>query len=74
MKRKGIHYAKVKSSPRLRRVLEYLSRDDFWHSTRDIMSGANVCAVNTCITELRRNKYEIEFKWRYGIPMYRRVK
>ena len=40
------------TSPRLRRVLLLLG-DRQWHTTRDIVRDADVCAVNSCIAELR---------------------
>jgi hypothetical protein len=56
--REGIHYAKLESSERLQRVLRLLS-DGRWHSTRDIMFGADVCAVSTTMAELRENGIRI---------------
>lgn len=41
-------------SPRLRRVLRVLSMGGE-HSTRDLIRRADVCAVNSCIAELRAN-------------------
>lgn len=59
MSRKGkIHYAKVEESERLQRACRLLS-DGRWHGTREIMLAADVCAVNTVITELRCNGYDI---------------
>jgi len=67
--------AKVENSPRLQRVRDYLAKDGLWHTTKDIIYSANVCAVNSCIAELKdpRNGYKIEFAWRSGAPMYRMV-
>jgi hypothetical protein len=53
-----IHSAKIENSPRLQRVHQLLS-DGRWHSTREISRGADVCAVNSIITELRANNYDI---------------
>ncbi|MDW7643423.1 MAG: helix-turn-helix domain-containing protein [Desulfuromonadales bacterium] len=53
-----IHYAKIEESERLQRVHRLLTNGG-WHSTRDIMRAADVCAVNTVITELRCNGYDI---------------
>ncbi|AJF07784.1 hypothetical protein [Geoalkalibacter subterraneus] len=53
-----IHYAKIDESERLQRAHRLLS-DGAWHSTRDIMRAADVCAVNTVIAELRCNGYDI---------------
>lgn len=35
--------ARLEHSPRLQRILAYL-RDGLWHSTRDVVCGADVCA------------------------------
>ena len=51
-------FAKLKSSPRLQRVLGVL-RDGREHTTRDIVVDAHVCAVNSCIAELRANGFDI---------------
>ncbi len=53
-----IHAARIESSPRLKRVHQFLS-DGKWHTTREIVRGADVCAVNSIITELRANGYDI---------------
>lgn len=50
--------ARLDSSPRLRRVLDFLS-DLREHTTRDIVVGAHVCAVNSCVAELRANGFDI---------------
>lgn len=60
MNRSGvIHYAKIENSDRLRRVLAVLS-DGQPHSTLEIIAYARVCAVNSCIAELRMNGFRIE--------------
>jgi len=56
-----IHYAKIDNSKRLMRVLTLLA-DGQAYTTREIIQHANVCAVNTCITELRENGYDIDCK------------
>ena len=53
-----MHYATIARSPRLQRVLEALS-DGVEHSTLDIVREAEVCAVNSCIAELRANGADI---------------
>ncbi|MEW5790015.1 MAG: hypothetical protein ACOY4L_09030 [Pseudomonadota bacterium] len=45
---------RLEHSARLRRVAELLS-DGRWYSTLDIVVGAGVCAVNSCVAELRAN-------------------
>ena len=54
-----MHSAAVESSPRLQRVLALL-QEGGEYSTRDIMLLAEVCAVNSCIAELRDNGYVID--------------
>lgn len=51
--------ARIERSARLQRVAELLS-DGRWYSTLDIIVGAGVCAVNSCIAELRVNGLAIE--------------
>jgi hypothetical protein len=60
---RGFHWAQLEKSPRLQRVLRYLM-DGKWHSTMDIIKGANVCAVNSAMSELGPlgNKYNYECK------------
>ena len=58
-----MHYGRIERSPRLQRVREVL-RDCRWHSTRQIMAEANVCAVNSCISELRANGFQIDCEHR----------
>ena len=53
------HAADVRRSERLQRVLALLS-DGREHTTRQIVLGAGVCAVNSIITELRMNGAVIE--------------
>lgn len=54
----SLHFANYKKSKRLQRVLGVLS-DRQPHSTRDIMIYGSVCAVNSCISELRGNGFDI---------------
>ena len=58
-----MHAARPSHSKRLQRVLALLS-DGQWHSTRDIVDRAHVCAVNSCIAELRWNGCWIETRRR----------
>ena len=57
-----MHAARIERSERLQRVHGLLS-DGEWHSTRDIMREADVCAVNSVAAELRENGFYIEGKW-----------
>jgi hypothetical protein len=62
--------ARLENSPRLQRVLEVLmtGRD---LTTLDIVVEAGVCAVNSCIAELRANGFDIRC-WREGdVWLYR---
>jgi len=49
-----IHRARLARSPRLQRVLKLLS-DGRAHTTWEIIIQARVCAVNSCVAELRAN-------------------
>ncbi len=49
-----MHAARLDRSPRLQRVHAVLS-DGAEHSTLDIATRAGVCAVNSCVAELRAN-------------------
>lgn len=51
--------ASIETSQRLQRVL-WLLLDERWHTTREIIELAQVCAVNSIIAELRANGVEIE--------------
>ena len=53
-----MHAASLDSSPRLQRVLDLLL-DGQERSTLEIVMGAQVCAVNSCIAELRDNGFAI---------------
>jgi hypothetical protein len=64
-----MHYAKIENSPRLQRALKTLkSRWDYvddeyaWWSTRELIDYSHICAVNSAISELRANGYDIECK------------
>jgi biotin operon repressor len=54
-----MHAAQIDRSARLQRVAAVLA-DGHWHSTLDILIGAGVCAVNSCVSELRANGLTIE--------------
>jgi hypothetical protein len=62
--------ARLERSARLQRVLRLL-QDGYWHSTLSIIGNANVCAVNSCIAELRANGQHIECKRRGDTWVYR---
>ena len=53
-----MRFAKFGSSPRLQRVHGVL-QDGKEHTTRDIVTRAHVCAVNSCVAELRANGFRI---------------
>lgn len=64
--------AKIGTSERLQRVAQLLS-DGKEHSTRDIVVGADVCAVNSVIAELRDNGHIIVCSRRDGNFYYRQL-
>lgn len=49
-----MHNARIEKSQRLQRVIRLLA-DGREYSTREIIAHADVCAVNSVITELRAN-------------------
>lgn len=66
-----MHFARTEKSPRLQRVLKKL-RDGNKHTTLDLIQEANVCAVNSIISELRMNGHDITCKrkgdvWEYQL-------
>lgn len=63
MSRMGRIHAATLSSPRLQRFLQ-LMRDGQWRTTRSIIRGARVCAVNAVVSELRVHGAEIECEQR----------
>ena len=65
-----MRYANIERSPRLQRTLLVLQRGG-WFSTRDLIRQADICAVNSCIAELRCNGYDIASENRNGRWYYR---
>lgn len=64
-----MHSARLTQSERLQRVA-YVLRDGRPHTTLDILTAAHVCAVNSCVAELRANGVPILCKrqgdlWHY---------
>lgn len=55
-----IHAAKLERSPRLQRTLAALRAHPYGLTTRDVMLEADVCAVSSCVDELRENGYDID--------------
>lgn len=65
-----LHAARLENSPRLQRVLDVLMTGRAL-STLDIVVETGVCAVNSCIAELRANGFDIRC-WREGdVWLYR---
>lgn len=65
--------AKLSKSDRLQRVLKVLL-DGNKHTTRDIIRKANVCAVNSIISEIRDNGFKVMCerkanKWFYWLAI-----
>jgi hypothetical protein len=56
-----MNYANIEKSLRLQKVITVL-KDKKWHSTMNIIKRADVCAVNSIITELRLNGFDIKCK------------
>lgn len=54
-----MHAARLYESPRLQRVANLLLSGD-WFSTMHIAKKANVCAVNSIISELRANQWVVD--------------
>ena len=66
--------ASIESSDRLNRVLDLLSQGGEF-TTLDIIKEANVCAVNSIISELRQNGFDIDCqrrgnKWFYKLENF----
>jgi hypothetical protein len=66
-----MHAASIDKSDRLARVYKLLSQGGEF-STLDIVTGAQVCAVNSIIAELRQNGFDIDChrrgdKWFYRL-------
>lgn len=73
-----MHAARLDHSPRLQRVHDLL-KDGIERSTLDILRAAHVCAVHSCVAELRANGFYIECRqvrdrltgertWLYRMP------
>ena len=58
--------ASLERSPRLKRVFALL-KDGKERSTRDIMLEAHVCAVNSCIAELRSEPNNVNIECRQAV-------
>lgn len=65
--------ATLDTSDRLQRVYKLLSNGGEY-TTLDIIQKAGVCAVNSIISELRQNGYEIDCQRRSNKWFYRMVK
>lgn len=64
-----MNHANIESSDRLQRVAQVLAQGGEF-STLEIIKKANVCAVNSIVSELRQNGYDISCerrgeKWFY---------
>lgn len=62
--------ATLDTSDRLQRVYKLLSKGGEY-TTLDIIQKASVCAVNSIISELRQNGYEIDCQRRANKWFYR---
>ena len=73
-----IHAANLKTSTRLQKVLDFLKlRGDEGATTREIIQATGMCAINSIITELRRNGLLIDVRGpalsREGERIYRYI-
>lgn len=66
-----IKAANLATSPRLQRVAAFLA-DGQWHTTLEIVMGASVCAVNSCVAELRANGIPVTCRREGDVWLYRR--
>jgi len=77
--KKRDHSARLEHSPRLQRVLVALeAAGNIGLSTRELIHHAHVCAVNSCIDELRDNGYDIRCErvgdvWNYWLERKQEV-
>ena len=67
-----MNHANIQTSERLQRVDKFLS-DGLFHSTRDIVIGAQVMAVSAVVSELRENGRNIICRQKGKIFYYRMV-
>ena len=67
-----MNHANIQTSERLQRVDRFLS-DGLFHSTRDIVIGAQVMAVSAVVSELRENGRNIICRQKGKIFYYRMV-
>jgi hypothetical protein len=65
-----MHCAKLNKSDRLKRVAKFLD-DRKKHSTLEIIKGANVCAVNSIVSELRANGLDIDCSRKGDVWFYK---
>ncbi len=73
-----IHAARLGKSTRLQKVLDFLKlRGDEGATTREIIRETGMCAINSIITELRRNGLVIDVRGpvlsREGERVYRYI-
>ena len=64
-----MHSARLSRSDRLQRVAAFLL-DGRYHTTMEIVQAANVCAVNSIVSELRANGMRISCQRTGDIWLY----
>ena len=64
--------ARLSKSDRLQRALSVL-RDGKFHTTRDLIRKASICAVNSVVAELRANGINITCERRKDLWYYKLV-
>ena len=57
--RQGIHYADYAKSARLQRLITYMI-DGKVKTTLEIIQGADICAVNSAVCEVREQGFNLE--------------
>lgn len=58
-----MNFARIKTSPRLQKVLLYLRRKaHHGATTMELIRATGQCAINSIMAELRRNGFEIACK------------
>ncbi len=65
-----MNFAQIQNSPRLQRTHAVLM-DGLEHTTLNIITKARVCAVNSIVSELRDNGFDIKCQRRGDLWFYR---
>lgn len=68
-----MNHAKVEKSDRLQRILAYLRSEKGGVSSWMISMNCRVVAPGTCVSELRRNGFQITMRWVRLVGQARKV-